>query len=73
MVLENQLEVVREYKEAKWKLEEFMKEENLRDFKEIWEMDELKEEKARLVKEKEVRWALYEEMLHGGKGNEQIA
>ena len=62
-----------EYGKADKNLENFMKEENLEKFEKRWGTEAMKEEKKRLEKEKDVKWALYEDMLcGGGKGNEQI-
>ena len=59
--------------EATKNLENFMKEENLEKFEKRWGTEAMKEEKKRLVESKG-RWeVLYQELLRGGEGNEQIA
>ena len=49
-----------------------MEEGNVKRFKELWGMEGLKEEKKRLEEIKKNWKVLYQELLHGGKGNEQI-
>jgi hypothetical protein len=64
--------------EATKNLENFMKEENLEKFEKRWGTEAMKEEKKRLVKDKDdwkkqvVEWGKRLREFGGGEGNEQI-
>ena len=66
------------YEEATKNLENFMKEENLEKFEKRWGTEAMKEEKKRLVKDKDdwkgqvEEWGKALRGFGGGEGNEQI-